>query len=140
MDRIAKDTQFGNVSLLDGSAGTNAVTNGANLQFIGASEKSQGSGVNGYGVTITHASTRAEHVGVKPLSQSAIDAGEQITITEGARRSTSPLVRGRRWSKRSTTSEMRSRTPDWRWNCYVRTRPRWTVSCTSGPPAAQAVR
>ena len=59
VDRIAKDTQFGNVSLLDGSAGTNAVTNGANLQFIGASEKSQGSGVNGYGVTITHASTRA---------------------------------------------------------------------------------
>ena len=48
-------------SLLDGSAGTNAVTNGANLQFIGASEKSQGSGVNGYGVTITHASTHAEH-------------------------------------------------------------------------------
>ena len=85
MDRIAKDTQFGNVSLLDGSAGTNAVTNGANLQFIGASEKSQGSGVNGYGVTITHASTRAEHVGVKPLSQSAIDAGEQITITEGGK-------------------------------------------------------
>ena len=38
VDRIAKDTQFGNVSLLDGSAGTNAVTNGANLQFIGASE------------------------------------------------------------------------------------------------------
>lgn len=61
VDRIAKDTQFGNVSLLDGSAGTNAVTNGANLQFIGASEKSQGSGVNGYGVTITHASARAEH-------------------------------------------------------------------------------
>jgi len=38
VDRIAKDTQFGNVSLLDGSAGTNAVTNGANLQFIGVSE------------------------------------------------------------------------------------------------------
>jgi flagellin len=85
VDRIAKDTQFGNVSLLDGSAGTNAVTNGANLQFIGASEKSQGSGVNGYGVTITHASARAEHVGVKPLSPSAIDAGEQITITEGGK-------------------------------------------------------
>ena len=64
VDRIAKDTQFSNVSLLDGSAGTNAVTNGANLQFIGASEKSQGSGVNGYGVTITHASTRAWVSGV----------------------------------------------------------------------------
>ncbi|MDP7463944.1 MAG: flagellin, partial [SAR324 cluster bacterium] len=47
VDRIAKDTQFGNISLLDGSAGTNGVTNGANLEFVGATEKSQSSGVNG---------------------------------------------------------------------------------------------
>ena len=85
VDRIAKDTQFGNISLLDGSAGTNGVTNGANLEFVGATEKSQSSGVNGYEVNITNASTRTEHVGVKPLSQSIIDAGEQITVTEGGK-------------------------------------------------------
>jgi flagellin len=85
VDRIAKDTQFGSINLLDGSAGTNGVTNGAGLEFIGATEKSQSSGVNGYEVTITHASTRAEHVGAKPLSQSVIDAGEQITLTEGGK-------------------------------------------------------
>ena len=85
VDRITKDTQFGSINLLDGSAGTNGVTNGAGLEFIGATEKSQSSGVNGYEVNITHASTRAEHVGAKPLSQSVIDAGEQITPTEGGK-------------------------------------------------------
>ena len=85
VDRIAKDTQFGSINLLDGSAGTNGVTNGAGLEFIGATESSQSSGVNGYEVNITHASTRAEHVGAKPLSQSVIDAGEQITLTEGGK-------------------------------------------------------
>ena len=85
VDRITKDTQFGSSNLLDGSAGTNGVTNGAGLEFIGATEKSQSSGVNGYEVNITHASTRAEHVGAKPLSQSVIDAGEQITLTKGGK-------------------------------------------------------
>ena len=37
--------------------------------------------------TFTYESTagRAEHVGAKPLSQSVIDAGEQITPTEGGK-------------------------------------------------------
>ena len=85
VDRIAKNTQFGNISLLDGSAGTNGVTNGADLEFVGATETSKSSGVNGYEVNIKRASTRAEHVGVKPLTQGIIDAGEQITITEGGK-------------------------------------------------------
>jgi len=85
VDRIAKNTQFGNISLLDGSAGTNGVTNGADLEFVGATETSKSSGVNGYEVNIKRASTRAEHVGVKPLTQGIIDASEQITITEGGK-------------------------------------------------------
>jgi flagellin len=99
VDRIAKDTQFGSINLLDGSAGTNGVTNGAGLEFIGATEKSQSSGVNGYEVNITHASTRAEHVGAKPLSQSVIDAGEQITLTKGGKMADFTTVRERRWSR-----------------------------------------
>jgi flagellin len=99
VDRIAKDTQFGSINLLDGSAGTNGVTNGAGLEFTGATESSQSSGVNGYEVNITHASTRAEHVGAKPLSQSVIDAGEQIRLTKGGKMADFTTVRERRWSR-----------------------------------------
>ena len=99
VDRIAKDTQFGSINLLDGSAGTNGVTNGAGLEFIGATEKSQSSGVNGYEVNITHASTRAEHVGAKPLASRSLTPASRSRSPRAARRPTSPPVRERRWSR-----------------------------------------
>jgi len=85
VDRVARDTQFGNVNLLDGSSGANATTTGANLQFLGATEASQSSGVQGYEITVNHASTRAEHTGAKALTQAVIDSGEQINLTEGGK-------------------------------------------------------
>ena len=85
VDRVARNTQFGNVNLLDGSSGANATTTGANLQFLGATEASQSSGVQGYEITVNHASTRAEHTGAKALTQAVIDSGEQINLTEGGK-------------------------------------------------------
>ena len=85
VDRVARDTQFGNVNLLDGSSGANATTTGANLQFLGATEASQSSGVQGYEITVNHASTRAEHTGAKALTQAVIDSREQINLTEGGK-------------------------------------------------------
>ena len=80
VDRVARDTQFGNVNLLDGSSGANATTTGAKLEFLGATESSQSSGVKGYGITISHASTRTEHTGSKALTQAIIDGEEQINL------------------------------------------------------------
>jgi len=85
INRVANQTQYGNNYLLDGSRSGNGVTVGANLEFVDATHEARTSGANGYGVTVTQASTRSEIIGSKALSQSVIDAGEQITITEGGR-------------------------------------------------------
>jgi len=85
INRVANYTQYGNNNLLDGSVAGNGVTVGDNLEFVSANHEAQNSGVNGYGITITQAATRSEVMGAKPLTQAIIDAGEQITITEGGK-------------------------------------------------------
>ena len=95
INRVANQAQYGNNYLLDGSRSGNGVTVGADLEFVGATHEAQTSGVNGYGVTITQAATRSEIIGTKALSQSVIDAGEQITVTEGGRTLDFRTVEGR---------------------------------------------
>ena len=85
IDRIAKNTQYGNKYLLDGSGSGNGVTTGADLTFIGAKTTGRSSGVHGYEIDITRAATRAETSGTVALTQEIIDSGEQITIVEGGR-------------------------------------------------------
>ena len=85
VNRVATSTQYGKNYLLDGSKAGNGVINGSNLEFLQGGANAQTSGANGYEIKITTAATRTEQVGGKPLTQALIDAGEQITITEGGR-------------------------------------------------------
>jgi len=85
VNRIATSTQYGHNYLLDGSRAGNGVTTGAHLEFVGGGTEAHSSSVGGYGININNAATRATHSGTVALTQGAIDAGEQITISEGGR-------------------------------------------------------
>jgi len=85
INRIATSTQYGKNYLLDGSRSGNGVTSGEYLDFVNASAAAHSSGVGGYDITINNAATRATHSGLASLTQAIIDAGEQITISEGGR-------------------------------------------------------
>jgi len=85
VSRIATSTQYGHNYLLDGSRAGNGVTTGDYLEFVDGSTEAHSSGVGGYNININNAATRATHAGTAALSQAMIDAGEQITISEGGR-------------------------------------------------------
>jgi len=85
VNRIATSTQYGHNYLLDGSRAGNGVTTGANLQFVEGGTEAHSSSVGGYDIEINNAATRATHSGTVGLSQGVIDAGEQITVSEGGR-------------------------------------------------------
>jgi len=85
VNRIATSTQYGHNYLLDGSRAGNGVTTGDYLEFVDGSTEAHSSGVGGYNININNAATRATHSGTVGLSQGVIDAGEQITISEGGR-------------------------------------------------------
>ena len=85
INRIARNTQYGQKYLLDGSGAGNGVTTGKNLSFVDAKTTGVSSGVKGYDIDIFRAATRATHRGKVNLTQKIIDRGEQITITEGGR-------------------------------------------------------
>ena len=85
VNRIATSTQYGHNYLLDGSRAGNGVTTGDYLEFVDGSTEAHSSGVGGYGIKINNAATRATHSGTVGLSQGLIDAGEQVTISEGGR-------------------------------------------------------
>jgi flagellin len=85
VNRIATSTQYGHNNLLDGSRSGNGVTTGDNLEFVDGSTDAHSSGVGGYNININNAATRATHSGTTALTQGVIDAGEQITISEGGR-------------------------------------------------------
>jgi len=85
VNRIATSTQYGHNYLLDGSRAGNGVTTGDYLEFVDGSTEAHSSGVGGYGISINNAATRATHSGTVGLTQGVIDAGEQITVSEGGR-------------------------------------------------------
>jgi len=85
VNRIATSTQYGHNYLLDGSRAGNGVTTGDYLEFVDGSTEAHSSGVGGYNININNAATRATHSGTVALTQATIDAGEQITISEGGR-------------------------------------------------------
>ena len=95
INRIAASTQYGHNYLLDGSRAGNGVTTGKNLEFVNASSKAASSGLGGYEVIIEQEATRAAHAGSTSLSQSIIDAGEQISISEGGKTVTFVTQKGK---------------------------------------------
>jgi flagellin len=94
VNRIAMNTQYGTKNLLDGSKGASGVTSGTNLEFVGASQATQSSGPNGYEVHITQAARRSQVTGTVALTNEIIDAGEQITITEGSKTVNFTTIKG----------------------------------------------
>jgi len=85
VNRIATSTQYGHNYLLDGSRAGNGVTTGEYLEFVEGGTEAHSSSVGGYDIEINNAATRATHSGTVGLSQGLIDAGEQVTISEGGR-------------------------------------------------------
>jgi len=85
VNRVATSTQYGHNYLLDGSRAGNGVTTGDYLEFVEGGTEAHSSGVGGYNININNAATRATHSGTTALTQGTIDAGEQITISEGGR-------------------------------------------------------
>ena len=94
INRIAKNTQYGTKTLLDGSKGGNGVTTGENLEYVGANEKTKGSGRRGYEVVIRQAATQAIVRGSLALDNTIIDRGEQITLSEGNKTVTFQTIKG----------------------------------------------
>ena len=85
INRVASSTQYGQNYLLDGSRSGNGLTIGKDLEFVEAGVNASSSGTGGYDITIKQAATRAYQSGTVALTQAMIDAGEQITISEGGR-------------------------------------------------------
>ena len=85
INRVASSTQYGQNYLLDGSRSGNGLTIGNNLEFVEAGVNASSSGRGGYDIVIKQAATRAEQSGTVALTQAMIDAGQQISISEGGR-------------------------------------------------------
>ena len=67
IDRIARTSQFGTRTLLDGSNGANGIAVGRGLAFVGASPVTKSSPADGYAVDVTRSATRAEKRGLRPI-------------------------------------------------------------------------
>jgi len=90
LKNIAKNTQFGTRTLLDGSNSTTGVTTGNGLEFVSASEGTKSTPANGYKVDITQVATRSMIVGNGMLSLEDVipaDPNKSISfvINEGGR-------------------------------------------------------
>ncbi len=95
INRIASSTQYGHNYLLDGSRAGTGVTTGENLEFVNAGSKAHSSGLGGYEVLIEQEATRSAHGGSINLTQSIIDSGEQIYISEGGKTVTFVTEKGK---------------------------------------------
>lgn len=93
IDRIARTSQFGTRTLLDGSNGANGVAVGNGLDFVSAEPITKASPAEGYPINITRAATRAEIRGTRPIeiddfrsdSPEEQTNGFEITISEGGK-------------------------------------------------------
>ena len=90
LKNIAKNTQFGRRTLLDGSNSATGVTVGEGLEFVLASEDARSTLANGHKVDITQVATRAMMVPIRRLSLedgAASDPNKSVSfvINEGGR-------------------------------------------------------
>ena len=88
IDRISSNTQFGGKKLLDGSNGVSATTSGADLAYVSATEKTQGTESEAYTVRVTQPATKASKTGTTELSEDQVEEGEVLTIFEGGKSAT----------------------------------------------------
>ncbi len=87
---IARNTQFGTQTLLDGSNASDGVAVGDGLNFISATETSKSSPAEGYKVNITQVATRSFLVGTRALRLEDVVSSDpskvvSFVINEGGR-------------------------------------------------------
>ena len=90
LKNIAKNTQFGRRTLLDGSNSATGVAVGEGLEFVSASEDARSTLANGHKVDITQVATRAMMVATRRLSLEDVaksDPNKSVSfvINEGGR-------------------------------------------------------
>jgi flagellin len=93
IDRIARTSQFGTRTLLDGSNGANGVAVGDGLHFVGASPLTKSSPAEGYEVNITRPATRAMKLAPRPImledlrptDMNRLVKGFKVMISEGGK-------------------------------------------------------
>ena len=81
IERIANTTRFGNKFLLNGSNGVSGVASNQFVDFLGASEKTRSSPVEGYEINVTEIATRSEIAA--PLDTEP--EGLVLTLNEGGK-------------------------------------------------------
>jgi len=82
IDRIARTSQFGTRTLLDGSNGANGIAVGDGLEFISAAPQTKSSPADGYAVDITRAATRAEKRGERPIELADLWDSDKQTVKD----------------------------------------------------------
>jgi flagellin len=92
IDRIARTSQFGTRTLLDGSNGANGVTVGEGLEFVSANPNTKSSPADGYPIRVTRPATRAETRGEREITLNDLQDADgglkkdfSISITEGGK-------------------------------------------------------
>ena len=90
LKNIAKNTQFGRRTLLDGSNSATGVAVGDGMEFVSASEDARSTLANGHKVDITQVATRAMMVATRRLSLEDVAASDpkksiSFVINEGGR-------------------------------------------------------
>ncbi len=90
LKNIAKNTQFGRRTLLDGSNSATGVAVGDGMEFVSASEDSRSTLANGHKIDITQVATRAMMVATRRLSLEDVAASDpnksvSFVINEGGR-------------------------------------------------------
>lgn len=90
--RIAKNSQFGNKQLFDGSNGANGTAVGEALEFIQASPSTRPSMAEGYEVNITRLATRSEKEAGRPIvmrdlvnDDGTLRTDLKLSLSEGGR-------------------------------------------------------
>ena len=90
LKNIARNTQFGTRTLLDGSNSATGVAIGNGLEFVSASEGAKSTPSNGFKVDITQVATRSMTVGMRRLSLEDVSSSDpnhyiSFVINEGGR-------------------------------------------------------
>jgi len=85
IDRIARTSQFGTRTLLDGSNGANGIAVGDGLSFVAAEPITQSSPADGYPIDITQAATRSRQMGERAITIDDLIEGFEIILSEGGK-------------------------------------------------------
>jgi len=85
IDRIAKQAQFGQKKLLDGTNGANGSVTGEGLEFISASLKTVDSRDTGFEVVVKQNASKAFVEGAAALTEEMVKRGETLTIIENGK-------------------------------------------------------